>query len=143
MSSAHNIRNKVFGAQESSPGSTRSPTPSVSQQSDSPSLSIHIPSSANSQQDKKPQLPKISNGGILKASNSGRSREEETFQNRLLKKLGTRYDGCERYRLEEDEKKLNHWKRWGSYLSDRQWVGVGLSLYALCYIEILSLGHCT
>jgi hypothetical protein len=40
----------------------------------------------------------------------------------LLRRLGNEYHGAERYRLEADRKKEVHWKRWGPYLSDRQWV---------------------
>ena len=28
---------------------------------------------------------------------------------------------AEQKRLEEDEKRLKNWKRWGPYLSERQW----------------------
>lgn len=46
-----------------------------------------------------------------------------SYRDRLKKKLGAKYEGVERYRLDQDEKKERHWKRWGPYLSDRQWVG--------------------
>ncbi len=48
------------------------------------------------------------------------------FRDRLASKLGGDYDGAERYRLRQDDKREKHWKRWGPYLSDRQWVGVFL-----------------
>lgn len=32
------------------------------------------------------------------------------------------YKSQEEYRLDEDERKEKHWKRWGPYLSERQWV---------------------
>jgi hypothetical protein len=38
-----------------------------------------------------------------------------------MKRLGSDYHGVERYRLEQDEARERHWKRWGPYLSDRQW----------------------
>lgn len=45
------------------------------------------------------------------------------FRQRLAEKLGTEYKGAERYRLQQDDQREKHWKRWGPYLSDRQWVG--------------------
>jgi hypothetical protein len=39
-----------------------------------------------------------------------------------LHRTGNEYRGAERYRLEADRKKEVHWKKWGPYLSDRQWV---------------------
>ncbi|KAL5523625.1 hypothetical protein ACEPAG_7798 [Sanghuangporus baumii] len=124
MSTAKNIQAKVFGGQDSSPNSTRSPTPGLTP-SESPNLSIHIPKST------PPSLPKdkdLSSKGRVQPRSSlsftEKSRQPTTFQERLLKKLGTRYDGVERYRLEEDERKERHWKRWGPYLSERQWATV-------------------
>ena len=46
----------------------------------------------------------------------------QSFKQFLLNKLGTRYDGVEVYRLEQDARKERHWKRWGPYLAERQWV---------------------
>jgi hypothetical protein len=45
-----------------------------------------------------------------------------SFRQRLAEKLGTEYNGAERYRLQQDDRREKHWKRWGPYLSDRQWV---------------------
>ncbi|OCB88721.1 hypothetical protein A7U60_g4102 [Sanghuangporus baumii] len=124
MSTAKNIQAKVFGGQDSSPNSTRSPTPGVTP-SESPNLSIHIPKSTPPPSSKDKDLS--SKGKIQPRSSlsfTEKSRQATTFQERLLKKLGTRYDGVERYRLEEDERKERHWKRWGPYLSERQWATV-------------------
>ncbi|KAI4526390.1 hypothetical protein K525DRAFT_189194 [Schizophyllum commune Loenen D] len=41
-----------------------------------------------------------------------------------MEKLGEEYPGAERFRLLQDENKESHWKRWGPYLSDRQWATV-------------------
>lgn len=54
-------------------------------------------------------------------------RPQEPFRQRLLEMLGTAYEGAERYRLEQDRIKAHHWKKWGPYLSDRQWVRLRLS----------------
>lgn len=48
-----------------------------------------------------------------------------TFRQKLVEKLGTEYHSAERYRLLQDENKEKHWKRWGPYVSDRQWVCSG------------------
>ena len=44
------------------------------------------------------------------------------YRERLIEQLGTLYKGVEKHRLLQDEKKERHWKRWGPYLSERQWV---------------------
>ncbi|EJF65137.1 hypothetical protein DICSQDRAFT_79030 [Dichomitus squalens LYAD-421 SS1] len=46
------------------------------------------------------------------------------FRQRIAEKLGENYHGTERFRLDQDNKKERHWKRWGPYLSDRQWATV-------------------
>ncbi|CAK5281518.1 unnamed protein product [Mycena citricolor] len=47
-----------------------------------------------------------------------------SYRERLAEKLGDDYQGAERYRLVQDGNKERHWKRWGPYLSDRQWATV-------------------
>ena len=91
-----------------------------------PSLTIRIP--------KPPSLVKSAPGGPaaqpkLKTTNetspkegSGTPEETRSYIQRLIEKLGHNYKGVERYRLQQDEKKERHWKRWGPYLSERQWV---------------------
>lgn len=48
----------------------------------------------------------------------------KTYRERLAEKLGDAYKGAEKYRLLQDNDRERHWKRWGPYLSDRQWVCV-------------------
>jgi hypothetical protein len=55
----------------------------------------------------------------------------QSYRQFLLNKLGTRYDGVEVYRLEQDERRERHWKRWGPYLAERQWVGTPTTLFDL------------
>ena len=43
------------------------------------------------------------------------------YRERLARQLGDEYKGAEKFRLREDDKREKHWKRWGPYLSDRQW----------------------
>ena len=47
---------------------------------------------------------------------------QKSYRQRLNDRLGANYQGTERHRLQQDEARLRHWKRWGPYLSDRQWV---------------------
>jgi hypothetical protein len=46
----------------------------------------------------------------------------KSYRERLVQQLAGDYRGAERYRLLQDEKRELHWKKWGPYLSDRQWV---------------------
>ncbi|KAJ7594579.1 glycoside hydrolase family 63 protein [Mycena floridula] len=48
----------------------------------------------------------------------------KSYRERLAEALGDDYKGAERYRLAQDDAKERHWKRWGPYLSDRQWATV-------------------
>lgn len=48
--------------------------------------------------------------------------ERRPYRERLAQQLGDQYKGAEKYRLREDDERKKHWKRWGPYLSDRQWV---------------------
>lgn len=126
MSSAKNIQAKVFGGGQDSANGSQSPAANMSPPSDPPSLSIQIPKppplhfNNHKAKDSKPQSdepvpPRKATNGFVRHSSS--------YRERLLRKLGTRYDGVERHRLEQDERKERHWKRWGPYLSERQWVG--------------------
>ena len=47
---------------------------------------------------------------------------QRPYRERLAQRLGDEYSGAEKYRLREDDERKKHWKRWGPYLSDRQWV---------------------
>lgn len=48
--------------------------------------------------------------------------ERRLYRERLAEQLGDEYKGAEKHRLREDDERKKHWKRWGPYLSDRQWV---------------------
>lgn len=52
------------------------------------------------------------------------SKEQQPYRQRLAQALGEEYKGAEKYRLQQDDHRDKHWKRWGPYLSDRQWVGI-------------------
>ncbi|KAJ6609886.1 Six-hairpin glycosidase-like protein [Mycena sp. CBHHK59/15] len=83
-----------------------------------PALTINIP--------KPPPTPtpppKISKP-VPSPKNAGEE-DQKPYRERLADKLGAEYKGAERYRLLQDGNKERHWKRWGPYLSDRQWARI-------------------
>ena len=92
--------------------------PARSNSGDSPSLTINIPNSALNDSSQPAHVPpKLRTEPAPTHDESAR-----TFRQRLVDALGTDYHGAERYRLDQDDRKERHWKRWGPYLSDRQWV---------------------
>ncbi|KAF7298214.1 Glycoside hydrolase family 63 protein [Mycena chlorophos] len=80
-------------------------------------LTIDIPKPSSASQ---PTLPP----NITKGSTQSNYPEQKPWRERLAEKLGSDYKGAERYRLTQDERKERHWKRWGPYVSDRQWATV-------------------
>lgn len=48
-------------------------------------------------------------------------REQKPLRERLQQSLGARYRSVEDYRLTQADNYEVHWKRWGPYLSERQW----------------------
>ena len=94
---------------------------------ESPSLTINIPNSAlNDSSQPAPVPPK------MKPEAATRVEQESTptFRQRLVDRLGSEYRGAERFRLDQDGRKELHWKQWGPYLSDRQWVRRRFLLFA-------------
>lgn len=81
-----------------------------------PGLSIQIPKSST-----PTELGLLSQVSNL-TPDADPSVPTKKYRQKLSEKLGSKYQGTEKYRLEQDEKRERHWKRWGPYLSDRQWV---------------------
>lgn len=50
-----------------------------------------------------------------------------SYRERMIEHLGHRYIGVEKFRLQQDEDRERHWKRWGPYVSERQWVSCSLA----------------
>ena len=124
MSSAKNIQAKVFGGQDNSNGKHSQTTGSASG-SETPALSIQIPKPPALKilpQQQQQQQSTSEESLYQRRSSTNEPKHHSSYKHRLLAKLGTKYDGVERYRLEQDEKRERHWKRWGPYLSERQWV---------------------
>ena len=46
----------------------------------------------------------------------------QTLRDRLMASMGPRYTSVEEYRLNQSDRYEKHWKRWGPYVSERQWV---------------------
>jgi hypothetical protein len=83
-----------------------------------PRLTIQIPKPAAS---KSEPPPKASPRGL---SESDGDTIQKSYRQRLSDRLGASYQGTERYRLQQDDTRVRHWKRWGPYISDRQWVSL-------------------
>lgn len=87
-----------------------------------PGLTIQIPKPEVAPLALKPP-PKTSKAasGDSKIQQNGQTKN---YRQRLSESLGVDYHGVEKYRLLQDENRERHWKRWGPYLSDRQWATV-------------------
>lgn len=101
----------------------RSESQSLQNSSDPPKpdnpLTISIPQTSTP----PPTLP--SKAGKPQESNASPTSNEnapEPYRDRIRQKLGSDYKTIEQYRLDQDNKRERHWKRWGPYVSDRQWV---------------------
>jgi len=114
MSSTKRIQGKLFRGELGGDGG--------SDPSKTGSLTIDIPT--NTLQTKSVQPLKTTKPAerVEADSDVPDGRYTIPYRDRLLRRIGNEYRGAERYRLEADRKKEVHWKRWGPYLSDRQWV---------------------
>jgi hypothetical protein len=101
-----------------SPPGSRPDSVSVSETRPDPGLTIQIPNSVAATPQKAPFKTHSRRGSSESLSNS----KPQSYRELLKQKLGDKYRGAERFRLEEDGSKKKHWKRWGPYVSDRQWV---------------------
>lgn len=96
MSQTKKIQGKIFR------GVVDNNDDAPSRSNKDPNIQINIP---------KPAAPPVST-----------DKSNGTFRQRILEKLGAEYHSAERYRLLQDDDRSKHWKRWGPYLSERQWV---------------------
>ncbi|KAF9527391.1 glycoside hydrolase family 63 protein [Crepidotus variabilis] len=93
-----------------------------------PSLTINIPAEKPTPASTSTQPVKKNNN--LDSDDEGNDQPDATtppvraYRDRLAEKLGEKYKGVERHRLEQDNDHQKHWKRYGPYLSDRQWATV-------------------
>ncbi|KAG1786783.1 Six-hairpin glycosidase-like protein [Suillus plorans] len=116
--SVKTLQQKLFRGAEDTNGSDI-------QQTDSrdPGLTIQIPKAELVAPLVPKPPPKTSKAisGDLKTQEYGLIK---SYKQRLSEALGVDYHGVEKYRLLQDENRERHWKRWGPYLSDRQWATV-------------------
>lgn len=117
MASAKKLQHKIFGTPSSSIDTLR-PSPS------DPRLTINIPKgkpapSPSLVQPKKQvnETPKVSRSAGVDVQPTPKN-----YRDRLTTQLDSEYESVERHRLAQDERRDRHWKRWGPYLSERQWV---------------------
>src|SRR5712671_251771 len=107
------IQQKLFRSEPV--GSQNTPDP---QKPDNP-LTISIPKTVTP----PPSLPqKLGKPQESNASPTSNADAPKSYRDRLRQKLGEGYKTVEEYRLDQDGKRERHWKRWGPYVSDRQWV---------------------
>ena len=116
-SAVKKMQEKLFRRGESTP------SPEPQQQSDraEPGLTINIPNKIPfpmAQAQPPPKLKPVD--GTPKAS--AEALHSKSYRQRLANASGAAYKGAEKHRLQQDDAREKHWKRWGPYLSDRQWV---------------------
>ncbi|SRR6266436_3682795 len=114
------IQQKLFRSESQSLQNTSDPP-----KPDNP-LTISIPKTATP----PPSLPSKAGKQPQESNTSPTSNENApgTYRDSLRQKLGSDYKTVEQYRLNQDNKRERHWKRWGPYVSDRQWVCLCLCL---------------
>ncbi|KAI9509176.1 Six-hairpin glycosidase-like protein [Russula earlei] len=110
------IQQKLF--RPDPPGSQNT---SDSQKPDS-ALTISIPKTVTPPPSVPPKLGKPQEPNPSPTSNGGNA--PRFYRDRLRQKLGPAYKTVEQYRLDQDGRRERHWKRWGPYVSDRQWATV-------------------
>ncbi|RXK38115.1 cytoplasmic protein [Tremella mesenterica] len=145
MSTAKMLQSKLFGAAgtvastlsgDETPTSA-SPNPNTAS---NPELRIDIPPPTGAPVREKDNLPKKavddtpqppqtnsphpSNDGSdtnTPHSQTPKNGLDRPLRERLQQNLGPRYRSVEEYRLDQSDRYDVHWKRWGPYLSERQW----------------------
>ncbi|KAH9855191.1 Six-hairpin glycosidase-like protein [Lenzites betulinus] len=120
------LQAKIFRGQNGEDGKNDAPKESKPTRSTSdPSLTINIPNPVltdTAQPGHHP--PKMTKTESSSPKDANEAPPTDPFRQRLIEKMGSKYHGAERFRLDQDEEKKLHWKRWGPYLSDRQWATV-------------------
>jgi hypothetical protein len=112
--SVKKVQEILFRGGRSNSGPSTSPQNSAPE---SPALTIQIPDSI-APRSKSTQLKPHKRS----TDDLHDQKKTETHRAALRAQLKENYHGAERYRLEQDKKREKHWKKWGPYVSDRQWV---------------------
>lgn len=148
--SAKTVQDKLFGRKQTSP--TVPDDTSLQNRVDPRSpLTINIPKlpatptyPARKTTDSSPKRDAADN--TFNQATEPSMPQTRPYRERLAQQLGDEYKGAEKYRLMEDDKRTKHWKRWGPYLSDRQWVRFWRSHFTIFIAESfihLNLGYCS
>ena len=118
-SAIRKVQEKLFRGGLSNP----SPPPSEPEdRSEPPALTINIPKPSLTPATPTPP-PKLGKPPSDPSPQIAVDPKGNTkYRQYLAQKLGGDYQGAEKHRLQQDGDKEKHWKRWGPYLSDRQWV---------------------
>lgn len=114
MSAAKKIQNKIFSQ------ATAGAEPNAQSATDQ-GLTIDIPKPPTAPVALAP-LPKTNKPKVEEAYEPEEEEDARSYRQKVLDLLGTAYTSVEHYRLEQDARKERHWKRWGPYLAERQWV---------------------
>jgi hypothetical protein len=120
-SAVKKMQERLFRRGDSSPSPSPSPPSPEPQQNDQPALTINIPGKTPPTPAQPP--PKLKPADAA-PKESGENEQYRSYRERLTARLGNAYQGAERFRLLQDDRRERHWKRWGPYLSDRQWATV-------------------
>lgn len=118
------VQEKLFRSGNSPPviddSGTSTPRPPFVERVEPPTpLTIEIP-----KQTPSTPIPPPRKQADAEPKNGDDADTPRPYRERLAQKLGRDYKGAESYRLDQDNEREKHWKRWGPYLADRQWVGV-------------------
>ena len=140
---ARKVQERIFGRAQTENEQPVSASPASTQDPTTPSLTIDIPKPQTTPTPgplrKNPNSVESPGKRTITHPNQGLglpidglpiNHEDEAahspppvrpYRERLAQELGEVYKGTEKYRLEQDDNHEKHWKRWGPYLSDRQW----------------------
>ncbi|KAF8329329.1 hypothetical protein F5887DRAFT_1184030 [Amanita rubescens] len=119
-SAVKKMQEKIFRRGESTPESE----PELNDRSDSPALTISIPNKIPFPTQAQAQAPPKLKPTDGAAKATAEAEQPRSHRQRLAEALGAAYKGAEKHRLQQDDDREKHWKRWGPYLSDRQWATV-------------------
>ncbi len=122
-STVQKIQDKIFGRAQTGSDKDTTEDPGSSERVDQlPSLTINIPKDTTNTPNTAPQRKNDNPDSEGDVGQAAATPPLRPYRDRLSEKLGDKYKGAEKYRLAQDNAREKHWKRWGPYLSDRQWV---------------------
>lgn len=136
-STVQKIQDKLFGRVSTSNLLEPFPTGSTERIDQPASLAISIPTDTNTPNTAPQRKNNDNSDSEHDIAQGAKSPTLEPYRERLAEKLRENYKGVEKYRLVQDNNRERHWKKWGPYLSDRQWVCIQYLLHVL--FELIAL----